>query len=124
MHEAKYLNSLSVIAEQLNQLPVASNPTVGYDLFADALVWSDEYPKEMAGRVRSFDCLKLILRYRTAIICGDEEAELEVYWNAAKQLFPKWPGFLQLRCSRSTELQQEFDRLKKYQSKLLRDDWD
>jgi len=119
MHNDECTRALKSIAPQLNHLKVDDRATIGYDLFADALVWSDEYPEAMDEDVQSYQCLRIVLRYRTAGLLGEHEDALEVYWNAAKELFPDWPGFRRERCTRSAELQQEYIRLKGNQGKVL-----
>ena len=55
-----YIENLNRIAGDMDQTCILPNATVGYDVLSDALVWSDEYPSNIAGRLAEFDCVKLL----------------------------------------------------------------
>jgi hypothetical protein len=78
---------------------------------SDALVWSDERPKQR--RVRELWCLRPIFRYRTGFILGLEIAEFRADWETGKKLFPQWIGFRNDRSARDIELEKEYHRLSK-----------
>lgn len=103
----EFSNQLGQIAARMNALIKSSEAAIHHDLLAGALWWSDERP--------AFDepehhwCLRPILRYRTSLILGVPDERYESAWEAAKQLFPAWPGFaeehanLTISLPRSTE---------------------
>jgi hypothetical protein len=77
--------------------------TLHYDLFADALVWSDELPKhDENGRLVLCWCLRTVWRYRTSLVLGVPDERCRADWEEAMRLFPKWPGFAPSR--RQSEL--------------------
>jgi hypothetical protein len=81
---------MAELAPFLRELRPSPNATISYDLFADALWWSDERPEDGYG----FDRMRSLLHYRTSIILGQRPVRFdEEEWNAARRLFPEWPGF-------------------------------
>jgi hypothetical protein len=66
-----------------------------YDLFADALVWSDEVPPPDWPDRDSFSAsdLRGLWRYRTTLILGQPEEKRRPAWDEAMKCFPNWPGF-------------------------------
>ena len=85
----------------------------GYDVLADALVWSDEYPKDIPGRHHEFDCIKLLLRYRTTLLLGAPNDFFRPYWERGKELFPNWAGFCIARLTPTEELRKFYERRKR-----------
>ncbi len=98
----EFSNQLGQIAARMNALIKSSEAAIHHDLLAGALWWSDERP--------AFDepehhwCLRPILRYRTSLILGVPDERYESAWEAAKQLFPAWPGFAEERCKPDDQL--------------------
>jgi hypothetical protein len=87
---------LSAIAPRMRKLVFNPQADLGYDLFADALVWSDERPSlQECGDESAMivSCLRSILHYRTTIILGAPDETFREIWEAAELLFPTWPGF-------------------------------
>ncbi len=108
-----YFENLDRIASDMNQAQVVSDATVGYDVLSDALVWSDEYPHNITGRLDEFDCVKLLLRYRTTLLFGEPDADLKPYWEYAKERFPNWAGFCLVRSTRTEKLWTHYERDRK-----------
>lgn len=84
---------LEKIADEINVLPILDSPTMVYDVFADAIVWSDEFPPIKERSQSDYWCLRPVVRYRTSVILGSPDVELSMYWEKAFELFPNWPGF-------------------------------
>jgi hypothetical protein len=86
---------LREITPYILQLEEDSDAKVGYDLFADALVWSDERPLPPLDGKDPVDvtCLRAVLHYRTSLILGRPNAKYRSAWEEAQGLFPTWPGF-------------------------------
>jgi hypothetical protein len=80
------------LAPKMDRVRARPNAKRSYHLFADAIVWSDEYP-DSPGRMSEFDCLKLLFRYRTTVLLGEPDLMLKPYWERALELFPNWAGF-------------------------------
>jgi hypothetical protein len=79
----------------LDALQQDENARMFYDLFADALVWSDEVPPaDFPGR-ESFMAsdLRGLWRFRTTLILGQPEEKRRLGWEEALKWFPNWPGF-------------------------------
>jgi hypothetical protein len=83
------------LAKFLNNLPTDPNARVSYDVFADALIWSDEVPPQDFPDRLSFSAADLrgIWRYRTTLILGRPEEKRRDAWDEAMKCFPNWPGF-------------------------------
>src|SRR5262249_23740868 len=83
-----------------------------YDLFADALVWSDELPHPDSEVVEDFRPAELrgVWRYRTLLILGQPGERFRNAWEEAMKCFPTWPGFAQER--RDLALADTFNRLR------------
>lgn len=84
---------LSQLAPHLDRLAFLEDSSVGYDVLAGALVWSDEKP---ASENLSFDVnqsLRPVLHYRTTLIVGEPDLQYEKCWLQAQELAPRWPGF-------------------------------
>jgi len=104
-----YFDSLDRIAREMDRTRVAPDATVGYDVLSDALVWSDEYPRDIAGRLAEFDCVKLLLRYRTTLLLGKPNDSLRPYWDHGRRRFPNWAGFCPERLTATEELRAQYE---------------
>lgn len=111
--EIDYLEKLERIANEMDQTRVQPEAAIGYDVLADALVWSDEYPHNITGRRSEFDCVKLLLRYRTTLLLGKPDDLFRPYWDLAKKRFPHWAGFCPARLAMTEELRQRYERDRK-----------
>ena len=78
---------------------VDPNATFSYELLSDGVWWSDEAPKEF----EAISALRMVVRYRTCMICGVDSSFGEA-WEVAKELFPGWVGFRAERCQPSAEI--------------------
>jgi hypothetical protein len=87
------LKELEAIAPYLNSLVASEEAIVGYDLFADGLIWSDEVPTNLVESDISLSCLRPVLRYRTSLILACPVAKYLYCWKTAQEFFPDWPGF-------------------------------
>ena len=82
------------LAPILNVLQSDPQAIMRYDLFADALVWSDEVPEpEKCGDILVGSELRGIWHYRTSLILGQPKEKLRAAWEEALRCFPNWPGF-------------------------------
>jgi hypothetical protein len=85
-----------------------------YDLMSDSVIWEDEMPNPFMGDSLA---LRLLFRYRTSVLLGNPDVQLEGYWLHGKSLFPDWPGFTS---DRSTPSQEILDFLKKVRAKKVK----
>jgi hypothetical protein len=83
---------LAPILDALKPDPTAR---LHYDLFADALVWSDELPasEDRPSCVLIGSELRGIWHYRTSLILGNPVEKFRPAWEEAVRCFPNWPGF-------------------------------
>jgi hypothetical protein len=89
------MHDYAKLAPFLELLKKDENAKFFYDLFADALVWSDEVPPpDFPNRV-SFNTAELrgLWRYRTTLILGQPDEKRRPAWEKAIECFPNWPGF-------------------------------
>ena len=91
------------IASILNCLQFDPTAIPKYHLFAGALFWTDEFPTNVAHCKEDFDCVKLLLRYRTTLNLGCPDENLRQYWELGQRLFPNWIGFRPNRVQWSDE---------------------
>jgi hypothetical protein len=86
---------LQEIAPVLQGLRKEPDARINYDLFADALIWSDEFPRaeEYVRRAINPSCMRGILNFRTSLILEHPREKFRAAWEEAKRLFPDWPGF-------------------------------
>lgn len=109
MSTAYYLEALRRIADEMDRTRASPDAVVGYDVSADALVWADEYPSRPRGGLRQFDCVKLLLRYRTTLLLGDPDESFKPYWDLGIELFPNWAGFSPTRVNPTDELRELYE---------------
>lgn len=108
-----YFEHLNWIAGEMDQTRVLPDATVGYNVLSDALVWSDEYPRNLAGRLVKFDCVKLLLRYRMSLLLGKPDDFFRPYWDHARERFPNWAGFCSIRLIATDELKAKYEHDRK-----------
>jgi hypothetical protein len=97
----RMFHDLSRIAPFMEALEKSADAGMFYDLFSGSIVWTDELPKSAPV---SLDCLRFILRYRTALLVGEPEPSLELFWQEARRRFPNWIGFSVERIAPSSEI--------------------
>ena len=86
--------SLRDVASRLNSCRPNPEATIKYDLLADALIWPDELPvPRQPGEFSKLSMVRVLQRYRTTVILGAPNSDLEKYWLLGKELFPEWCGF-------------------------------
>jgi hypothetical protein len=127
--------ALARLAPVLRGLKHSPDATTFYDMFSDALIWSDEWPGARVLRtIKGWQVLRFVFHFRTLLILGRSEetepdpesqvfaAERREIWNEARRLFPEWPGFDPRRCSPdlrgvyeslSAESRRELDEVKR-----------
>jgi hypothetical protein len=98
-----WLEQLANIAVEMDSVRLHTDAKLQYHVITDAIVWSDEYPDKLVGRTEQFECLKLVLRYRTTLLLGDPDLTFKPYWDRARELFPNWAGFNPKRLAPSDE---------------------
>jgi hypothetical protein len=83
------------LARYLDKLKAEPDARVSYDLFAGALVWSDELPAPGSYCREEFSAAELrgIWNYRSSLILSNPKDKFRAAWEAAQQCFPHWPGF-------------------------------
>ena len=78
------------------------NAKVTYDLYADALVWTDEVPSvQVYQEGFSFSPFRSLFHYRSSVITGVPAEMFREKWDLAKARFPSWPLFIPSRSDRS-----------------------
>lgn len=115
-----FLSQLEFIGADMDQTRALPDATVGYDVLSDALIWSDEYPASMPHRMADFQCVRLLLRYRTTLLLNRPDETLKPYWNKGRTQFPNWAGFHPDRLMPTDELRKFFDHQRERQMRLLR----
>lgn len=114
-----YFAHLERIAVEMDRTRVSPDAVIGYNVLADALFWSDEYPHDITGRIEQFDCVKLLLRYRTTLLLGSPDDLFRPYWERARELFPNWAGFSPARLIPSEELRSVYEHEEKRATRRL-----
>jgi hypothetical protein len=114
-----YFAELDRIANEMDQTRILPDATVSYDVLADALAWSDEYPRNIGGRLAEFDCVKLLLRYRTTLLLGKPDDFFKPYWDHARERFPSWAGFGSTRLTTTEELRTQYEHDRKWAMRRL-----
>jgi hypothetical protein len=118
--EINWLEQLARVAAEMDDVRALPNAEMSYDVLADAITWSDEYPSNAAGRMYEFQCIKLLLRYRTSFLLNNPDETFKMYWDRAKELFPNWAGFVGSRLAPSDELKQFYEYHKKCDMRYLK----
>ena len=111
--EIDWLGQFARVAAEMDNVQELPNAEIGYDVLADAITWSDEYPSNAAGRMYDFQCIKILLRYRTTVLLGNSDETFRMYWDHAKGLFPHWAGFAPSRFVPSDELKEFYEHRRK-----------
>jgi hypothetical protein len=104
-----FFKCFELIASEMDQTHISLEAEISYNVQADALVWSDEYPASSKGHLSEYDCVKILLRYRTSLILGSPDQALKPYWERAMTLFPNWAGFCTDRLNSTDEAKKYFD---------------
>lgn len=86
------ITNLKTIAPLLQSMSKDPHARVFYDITADALIWTDEFP--LIADSDAISCLRYVLRYRTSVILGQPEVRYERYWSEVAAMCPNWPGFI------------------------------
>ncbi len=115
-----WLEQYARIAAEMDRVRALPGAEIGYDVLSDAITWSDEYPSELAGRAEEFECIKILLRYRTSVLTGDPDESFRPYWDRAMGLFPNWAGFTPSRLVSSDELKKFHEHCKKRDMRYLK----
>jgi hypothetical protein len=128
MKDASTHQTLRLLAPFLDQLRLDPSADCFYDSLSGGLLWTDEVPDAAAVPSGTFEALRGVLWYRTALILGeakkrdlslrpemeqtfpnwsgqDSADQAESLWLEAQRLFPNWPGFAPSR--RSTEFREK-----------------
>ncbi len=102
--------ALSGITALMRELVRDPRATCSYDMLADALIWSDEFPEfEDLRQVPGWDVIRFVFHFRTTLILEEPFEEYWGLWDEALRLFPGWPGFARER--RSKELRADYRKL-------------
>jgi hypothetical protein len=115
-----WLEQYERIAAEMDAVHESPNAEIGCDVLADAIVWSDEYPSDPASPMYDFQCIKILLRYRTSVLLGQPDETFRVYWDRARELFPHWAGFASSRLVSSDELKAFYEHCKKRDMRHLK----
>jgi hypothetical protein len=89
------MRDYQALAPILDGLKKAADARLHYDLFADAIVWSDELPapEDRLAIGMIAPQLRGIWRFRTSLILGQPVEKFRSAWEEALKCFPNWPGF-------------------------------
>jgi hypothetical protein len=94
------MDELEMLAPRLEKLPRDAHARLQYDLYAGALVWSDETPDwvfegpAIGESPAGLGVYRALLNYRSSLILGQPNERYRHYWERALRLCPGWPGFL------------------------------
>jgi len=113
--DAYWSSRLRAIAPTLNALHARPDAECHHELMSNSLVWGDELPSEAALDPAAYSVLRCLFRYRTSLILGNSDQDLEPFWELGLELFPNWPGFQAER--RDVSLADVFFRLSEGRSK-------
>ena len=89
-HIEALFHDLSRLSTSMEALEKKPNADVFYDLLSGAFIWEDELPQPDGV---SLDCLRFVFKYRTGLIIGEIQSNLESFWEEAILRFPNWIGF-------------------------------
>lgn len=98
------VESFTDIASDMDRTRVDPKAILQYDLLADALVWSDEFPAQSKCPPVELGSIRVLLKYRTSVILQSPDERLKPYWEQALLMFPHWAGFIPERSEPSLEL--------------------
>jgi hypothetical protein len=98
------IESFKDIASELDRTTASSEAVLSYDLLADALVWSDEFPPPRKDRLGDITSIRVLLRYRTSILLGKPDTSLKLYWDWALKMFPNWAALCPERLKPTEEI--------------------
>ena len=101
MENDKNIDRLSNAAARVRECRFDAESRMRYDLMSDSILWEDEIPTPFNGDSLA---IRLLFRYRTTVLLGKPNHELECYWRLGMSLFPDWPGFTPSRNTPSQEL--------------------
>ena len=119
------------ICAEMNRLEPDSNLFAVYDGMSGAFKFADESPKSICQKpdhpllLPLITVLRCLWAFRVSLVRGKPRPDLEVWWTAARETAPHWPGFLEDRCSTlmlpfctvceesSRRLSNDFDKLDK-----------
>jgi hypothetical protein len=102
------MEALERYAAHLNSISASDlHATISYDVWAGALVWSDETNELTPSDV--FHALRQLRHYRTHVMLNDITPNNEV-WQHCQSLFPNWIGFLPERHQQTMELLKVYRR--------------
>ena len=107
------MNNVEVqnLAQDMERMRIDHSAKPAYDMMSDSLVWSDEIPR--GRRARELWSLRPVLRYRTGLILEMDISEFLPDWEAAREAFPNWIGFGEMRSSRDANLHEIYHNLSK-----------
>ncbi len=82
------MDDLERLAGKLNQLPVDPQATMGYDLFAGALVWSDERRElelitgeDGVPRFQGLGEIRALVNFRSSLTLGKPRMQFALLWR-------------------------------------------
>ena len=101
-------NITAGLARKLPTGPPDMGARLAYHAWAGAVYWSDELPLGLSDDEDDF--IRCILRYRTSLITGQPQGELEPYWHAGLRAFPSWVGFSKERLTSDHTVVQFYKR--------------
>src|SRR5437016_3174312 len=93
--DAETLAKLRLLAPLLNQLSLSADAECFYEWLSGGLLWTDEIPDLSSVPPDTFQALRGVLWYRTALILGEPEKRDQALWPKMESLFPGWSGLAQ-----------------------------
>lgn len=90
------MSAFEALAIRLDNLSADPRAKCRYDLFAGALVWSDERPTwdNAETDFPGLGDLRALWAYRASLILGEPREKFQAVWELALRLCPNWPGLL------------------------------
>ena len=107
------VESFKDVASDMERTRINPEAVLQYDLLADALAWSDEYPANSKRPPVELSSVRVLLRYRTTIILQSPDERLKPYWEQALLMFPNWGGFTPGRSKPSADLVEYYESQRK-----------
>ena len=108
-----YLAALRAHRRDWAPSPPDAAAKLEYHLFADAVFWSDEFPRPIPTELE--DAFRMVINHRTSLLLG-ERGRFPEAWNIAQECYPDWPGFLPERCSANPEVADRIARIRRVSS--------